>query len=185
MLLMGDGTTEFAPQAETTPIDELWGVGRMRMRLFTEPGMDAPWRWGFKIAELDHAQTVYQPLNYVRPQGNLTIPREAVWLRAALWFFEPNIRAGTDPSEIRYRVVASGGGPTYTCSSTAPQSQRLWVGPDLAAKTWTIEIYGQDIPASTHDLDPYYTDATRKIYSTFYWEDRLRDDPDGPGDEIY
>ncbi len=91
MLLMGDGTTESGVQAETTPIDELWGVGRMRMRLFTEAGMDAPWRWGFKIAELDHGETMVQPINVVRPTGNQPVPSQARWFRAAPWFYEPSI----------------------------------------------------------------------------------------------
>lgn len=186
MLLMGDGTTESGVQAETTPIDELWGVGRMRMRLFTEAGMDAPWRWGFKIAELDHGETMVQPINVARPTGNQPVPSQARWFRAALWFYEPNIASPYYVSQIRYRVTSTQG-PRFTCSSLVPQSQRLWMDDDLAGNTWTLEAYGQYVPASWNDLDDYYLSPTRLIYSTYYWEDRDRNDPDGPApeDNIY
>jgi len=184
---MGDGTIEGSgTQTATTPIDELWGVGRMRMRLFTEAGMDEPWRWGFKIAELDHGEIIDQPLNYIYPGGNTTIPGEAEWMRAALWFYEPNIQDGQATSMIRYRAY-SNLGQSYSCQSTAPQSQRLWLGNVLGNKKWTIRIQGLSVPESVNDVDPYYGETTRKVYSTYYWEDRSRDDQDGPGpeDDIY
>ncbi len=183
MLLMGDGKLEAGTQTATTPIDELWGVGRMRMRLFTPAGMDAPWRWGFKIVELDHGQVIDQPLNFVRFQGNQPIPSEAEWLRAALWFWEPNLEASQNTSEIKY-IAWNTQQQYYPCSSVAPQSQRLWMGNVLGGKTWSLRMYGQYIPAGDYpepNVDPYDDDATRKVCSAFYWEERDWDDPDGPG----
>ncbi len=202
MLLMGDGYRygdsfpgdddddvdyEGGSQTATTPIDEVTGVGRLRMRLFTEEGMDAPWRWGFAWVVLDHGETFDEPIN--EDNGvNWPVDNGADWFRAAIWYHEPNM-GGTPPmatSSVRLGIRAADGSPWYSCTSTVPQSQRLWLGNIIDNESWTVRVQGLSIPASV-DPDYWYNQQRRLVHIAYYWEDRARDDNDGPdgGDDIY
>lgn len=201
MLLMGDGSLDgeyYGPYAEgggqiaSTPIDDVTGVGRLRMRLFDEEGMDAPWDWGFTYWVEDHGELFVLPINYDEvDEENDPVPSTVDWFRAALWFHEPNLMKDQfdDPiptSSVRLLARADDGAPTYACSSLVPQSQRLWLGNVVGGEAWSLRVQGLSIPASV-DEDYFYNQQKRGMYLSYYWEDRARDDPDGPssGDDIY
>ena len=80
---------------------------------------------------------------------------------------------------MSFSIRADDGAPWYWSLSTAPQSHRLWLGSAVANEAWTIRIQGLSIPAYLDD-GPFENKQKRGVFLAYYWEDRLRDDPDGP-----
>ena len=185
MLLMGDGELESGATATaTTPMDTVWGAGRMRMRMFNSAGMDAPWRLRWFNWVLDDSEVTTW---YVNPDGsgeNQPVSSDAEWFKAALWWHEPNLgTAGAEiPAEVQTKVC-KGPSSCYTHATTNPQSHRLWLGNVLGGETWEVTVTGLNIPAST-DADYYHGQQKRQMFLAFFYEDRDRDDGDGPSSDI-
>jgi Subtilase family len=183
--LEGDGEMEGGNQTATTPLDELYGAGRLRMRLFTDEGMDAPWFWDFVYFMEDDGEIFYYPIHKIN-QTNYPVPTGTDWFRASLWWYEPNLGDAygypVPTSSVKLSVVADDGAPSYTCSSLVPQSQRLWLGNIIAGEPWSLRVQGLDIPPSL-DEDYYHLQERRPMYLSFFWEGRDRMDPDGPSEE--
>ena len=188
LLAMGDGQLEGGgTQAATTPIDSAWGAGRMKVRRFDNAGMDYPWRRRWAYWTHDHGEVYTLELNPVSG-NNTALSSDVEWFRGALWWFEPNIGSDgsgglIDTSSVSYKISQVGGGYTYLCSSTVPQSQRLWLGNVVGGRTWETKVTGLSIPASV-DPDYYSGLQRRKMFQVIYWEDRDRDDGDGPPADI-
>jgi len=182
MLLMGDGKIESGTQVAQTPIDPVWGVGRLRMRMFNSAGMDWPWRRRWAYWTHEHGELFKVALNPDINDVNQEVPEDAEWFRAALWFHEPNMSEPPliDTSSVALRVCDTGG--CYSCSSTVPQSQRLWLGTALGGETWEVRVAGLNIPAA--ESGPFEDQQKRKMFLAFYWEDRDRDDTDGPPSNV-
>jgi len=184
LLVMGDGQTENGPQIVSSPVDPRWGVGRIRMRMFNNVGMDQPWRrrwayWGHEEGEIFEL-----PVNYnYNTQNNDPLSVDVEWMRVGLWWHEPNLGAGVDTSEIYLYINKDGTSTNYNCSSVAPQSQRLWLDQQLDGSAWTVKVNGMSVPASS-EQGYYHNLKKRKLHMVVYWEDRDRDDPEGPGSEI-
>ena len=56
----------------------------------------------------------------------------------------------------------------------------------MGGNTWEIKFTALDIPTSTDAADPLYQQQQRKVHWAVYFEDRARDDWEGPDccDEI-
>ena len=186
MLVMGDGEIEDPPQTPATPIDPLWGVGRVRMRMFNEVGMDYPWRYRWAYWIHDHEELYELPINYNHTTHlNDSVPAHVDWFRAGLWFHEPNLGSGVTTSQVSLAIKKDGAPTTYTCASTAPQSQRLWLGENvLPGSAWTVKVGGLHVPASLDPEDPLYLTAKRRMSLAIYFEDRRRNDEEGPEEDI-
>lgn len=188
LLAMGDGTLEGmlgmpgGTQVATTPIDSAWGAGRLKVRRFDEVGMDYPWRKVASSWTHDHGEVYTLPVN---PLGgsNYPVSGDAEWFRGALWWYEPNLGSDgagglVDTSSVSYRVRRTQGSTSYTCASTVPQSQRLWLGSVIGGHTWETKVTGLSIPASD-DLAYHHGEQVRRMFQVTYYEDRDRDDWDG------
>jgi hypothetical protein len=185
LLVMGDGKIEDLSQTQTTPVDPRWGVGRMRMRLFNDAGMDSPWRYRWGYWTHDHGELYELPINYNHnTHANDPVHIDVEWLRAALWFHEPNLGSGVTTSEVSLAIREDGTSNVFTCDSTAPQSQRLWMGEEIRTKSWTLEVDGLLVPPSLDSEDPLFTQMKRRMFLVVYFEDRDRDDEDGPEEDI-
>lgn len=183
MLLMGNQALESGTYGATTPPDDLWGVGAMKMRLFTEGGMDAPWRVRWCVRVLSDGETKTCDLN-PNPEGvNQSIPSDVEWFKTAAWWYEPNLDDGQTPADIGFKVCKSTGSPCYTASGSEPQVKRLWLGSAVSGYAWQLSVMGTDIPASE---DSWYHSEEQKrvVHIALYWEDRDRDDSDGPASTI-
>lgn len=182
MLLMGDGEIEDGNQEPTTPVDPRWGVGRLRMRMFNEVGMDSPWRHRWGYCTLSQSEVFELALNPDASDVNQPVPEDVEFFRAALWFHEPNLGTGVNTSVVPFLINQDGTGNTYLCSSAAPQSQRLFLEDQIRAKAWTIKATGGYLPASLDPQDPWYGETKRRIFVAAYFEDRDRDEPHPGGD---
>jgi len=186
MLIMGDGKIEDGVQTPTTPIDPRWGAGRLRMRMFNGAGMDTPWRHRWAYHTLSQSEVFEIPVNPIAGT-NEPVSENVEFFRAALWFHEPNLGEGVNSSVVSFLINEDGTSNTYLCSSAAPQSQRLFLEEEIRNKAWTVKVGGQYLPASIDVQDPWYGETKRRVFVAMYFEDRSRDDPDGPGwaDDIW
>lgn len=192
MLLMGDGELEDGTKATArTAYDTVWGAGRARMRMFNAAGMDAPWRRRATAFNVADGNTYSFKLDPDGSGTNRTIPSDVEWLRVAAWWYEPNLALDAsgspieDPAEIRLRICKDGGSGCYVYETMDDNKARLWLGNVIGGDAWTIYLDGVNVPASTDTNDPLYGLQQRRVYLAFYWEDRDRDDADGPDTGIY
>jgi hypothetical protein len=188
MLLMGDGQLETSPfdpdaKADATDLapDEIWGMGRMRMRAWTNTWMDAPWAAGVTSFVLADGNT-----HTMQIQSGNTLPSSTDTLRVAVYWFEPNLGSTETPADIAIELCDDAT-PTPNCYdslSTAPGERRL-IAPSPGGSAWELHFDGVDIPAST-DVDYLHNQTKRVIHVAVMHEDQQRDDANGPDcyDEI-
>ena len=184
MLLMGDGQIESGVPVATTPLDDLWGAGRLRMRMWEPEGMDAPYSVFWAKRVLEDGETTSLLLNPDEARENQDIPNTVDAFKAVVWWYEPNVNyASGTPAELRTRVCDEDTSYCYTHSSGDPDAHRLNLGSVVADRTWRLDVTGLDIPSN---LDPndHYGQQKRDVFIAFYWEDRARDDVDGPDSGI-
>jgi hypothetical protein len=177
MLLMGDGELEGGGTATaTTPMDDVWGAGRLRMRMFDSAGMDGPWRMRYGNWELDDDEVVTFPLNPDAGGTNQALSSDVEYFKSTLWWHEPNLGSTETPATITFQVT--NGTSTYTSLGQMPGTQRLWLGTALNGGTWDVRITGTSVTSSTSG-NYYSGQQKRRVYSAMFWEDRDRDDSDG------
>jgi len=185
MLIQADGQLEDGSYANTfDPMDELYGAGRLRMRMFTAEGMDAPWRMRmFSRVIEDGELAADMPVN---PDGlgvNQELSQDVDRLRVSCFWHEPNIENGAAWSaNIRLSIQGSNG-YTYVSGTNADPRQHIYLGNIIQGHSWTIRLSGDDVPVSL-DSNYRYLEDERKVYVAVYWEDGDRDDADGPSSDI-
>jgi hypothetical protein len=123
-------------------------------------------------------------LNPDESRVNQDIPSAVDAFKAVVWWYEPNLNyASGTPAELRTRVCDEDTSYCYTHGSEDPDAHRLNLGSVVADRTWRLDVTGLDIPSN---LDPndHYGQQKRDVFIAFYWEDRARDDVDGPDSGI-
>ncbi len=185
MLLEADGQLEDGSYANTLdPMDELYGAGRLRMRMFNSAGMDAPWRMRlFSRVIEDGELAADMPVN---PDGsgiNQPLSSDVDRLRVSCFWHEPNIENGsTWCADIGLSIEGSNGFIYYSGTDSDPR-QHIYLGNAVQGHSWTIRLLGNDVPLSL-DSNYRYLKDERKVYVAVYWEDGDRDDADGPSADI-
>jgi hypothetical protein len=147
--------------------------------------MDSPWRRRWAYWTEDDGEVYRLPVNPVSGT-NRALSSDVEWLKVGLWWYEPNIGNASDPWDAAVVSLAldqTDGNYYYTCQSTAPQSQRVWLGNVAGSRAWDVVVNGIDIPASK-DTSYYYNRTRRKMFMVAFWEDRDRDDWNGPPSNI-
>jgi hypothetical protein len=180
MLLMGDGQLESGAIAGAQDgIDELYGVGRLRMRMFTSAGMDAPWRFrliGRTISDGELASNLYA--NPDAANVNQPLSSDVERLRTAIYWHEPNVEDATGQAEILF-YICNELGNCYSSPDEADQHQRILLGNVVGNHTWTMHLNGLSVPDSL-DTNYHHQLPERKVFVAVYFEDTDRDDADGP-----
>lgn len=191
MLLMGDGTrgdhdAGAAPAGSTSNMDPLWGAGRLKMRLFSDAGMDGPWAWGtgaFWIYDGDVVDVVI---------GGAPIGNDVDAFTSAFAWDEPYLNSSDAThaaADIVFRVVVtnpvngvcvnpggSGGTTVYSDLSYDPQKViriRPGVIEQLHGKCAWMRYQAYDIPTGPDGF------ARRYVYRADYWEDLDREVAEG------
>ena len=72
----------------------------------------------------------------------------------------------------------------YGSNSSAPEPQRV-IAPDPGGETWEVRVFASSAPVSS-EPDYLYNQTARTVHVALMWEDRDRDDVEGPycSDEI-
>lgn len=184
MLLMGDGQLESGSKASaTTPMDELWGAGRLHMRMFNAAGMDSPWRMRLFSRVISDGE-VESDL-YLNPNSsgvNQTISTDVDRFKATAFWHEPNVEDSSGQAEISLAVCSSSSS-CYTSGNSSDPRQRVGLGNAVQGKKWYVQLKGLSVPKS-YDRNYYYKEKKRKVFVALYWEDSDRDDSNGPTEEI-
>lgn len=191
MLLMGDGTRGPAgflpaPVTSTSDMDPQWGAGRLKMRLYTDAGMDAPWAWGTGAFWIYDGDVVDVAIG-----GTPVLSDVDAWNGALAWD-EPYLNANDAAhaaADIVYRVVVTnpvggtcvnpggvGGTIVYSDMSYDPQKVirlRPGVIEQLHGKCAWMRFQALDVPTGPDGF------ARRYIYRADAWEDLDREVAEG------
>ena len=180
MLLMGDGQLESGSIAGAQDgIDEIYGVGRLRMRMFNAAGMDAPWRFrliGRTISDGELASNLYANPDAANVNQPLSI--DVKRMRTAIYWHEPNVEDATGQAEILFSICNELG-TCYGSPNEADQHQRILLGNVVGNHTWTMHLNGLSVPDSL-DINYHHLLPERKVFMAMYFEDTDRNDADGP-----
>ena len=185
MLMSADGQMEDGTYANTwDPMDEVYGAGRLRMRMFNAEGMDGPWRMRLFSRIVEDGELVADmPVHPDSSGVNQPLSSDVERLRAACFWHEPNIESGIAwTADIRMSIAGSNGFTYYSGTDDDPR-QRIYLGNAAGGHAWTLRLMGNDVPPSL-DSDYHYMEDERKVYVAVYWEDSDRDDSDGPSADI-
>lgn len=149
MLLMGDGQREVGGYAgTTTPVDDLWGTGRQRMRMWNSVGLDAPYRarWFKRIVE--DGMTVSDPTYPDESGVNQALPTDVDMFKLAMWWFDPNLNnASATPAAMRTRVCDQDNPLVcYVHETTDPDAHRIQLSNSFAGRRWRVDVTGLDVP---------------------------------------
>jgi len=193
MLLFGDdeqatdngGTLVYNKATSGSPEpDERFGFGRLATRSLDSAGLDAPARVAverFVLADGQQQSVLANPIG--TPVINTMVPATVDRLEAVVWWYEPNLECMplyngcTPPAEISVELC-DGAGTCYDSNTSAPGPRRV-IAPNPGGKVWTVYVDGVAISAST-DAGYHYGLQERMIHVALMWEDRARDDVDGP-----
>lgn len=140
--------------------------------------MDAPWRRRIHSFVLEDGEEWVRNVN---PSGgsNQDVPADAEWFKGAMWFYEPNLDDNAaDLATVNFRICDSGG--CYNSGTTDAGAQRLWLGSVVGGEEWQVKVNGIDVPDSEEAGWYYYNEPKRKVYVSYFYEDRDSDDGDGP-----
>lgn len=188
LLLMGDVSA--GPLYMTKHFQ--WGAGRVQARMFNAEGMDAPWGWQGGVISYDS----WAPVLYFRV-GTDFIPYGVDYIRAAIAWDEPNLDAtgGGEVADVILQLawterpqtpnlphldLPCPAGPIVVpmllASSVTEDPEKFveYTGPGMANRCVYLVIVGT-VPLGQ---------PAREIYNAIYWEDRARDDADGPASGI-
>jgi hypothetical protein len=185
LLSMGDGKLRSGNLAPDSPPDPDWGMGRARMRLISDAGMDSPWRVRLCNPVVTHGTNFTNCAVNPNDNGvNQALPEDVDQLRITSFWFEPNLGGNEVPATINLLARKNGNLQAETAPETPIGAQRLWFSSGVGGNTWQSEGEAIGVPASTNSRY-HHQQTKRKLYTVVLWEDLDRDeDLDGPGDEI-
>lgn len=183
MMLMGDGELEGGGTASaTTAMDDIWGAGRLRMRMFNGDGMDGPWRMRLFSRVISDGEVETDLLVNPDSSGvNQEVSADVERLKATAYWHEPNIEHANQ-AEISL-AVCKASSSCYTGSNPSDQHQRVSLGNAVSGEEWYLKLTGLYVPKSK-DSNYYHREEKRKVYVAMYFEDTDRDDSDGPNADI-
>lgn len=147
------------------------------MRMFNDEGMDYPWRARWCTRTVSDGGTYTCDVNPVSGV-NQPLDTDVEWFKASAWWYEPNLGASQNPADIDFRVCLDGSG-CYTAQGSESQVKRLWLGSAASGETLELQLVGTDVPTST-ETGYYFLQKKRYVHIGMYYEDRDRDDGNGP-----
>ncbi|MCC6157684.1 MAG: S8 family serine peptidase [Deltaproteobacteria bacterium] len=196
VLNFGDGMVEDEDTLGADYIgygDSTYGAGRMHARLFTNHGMDSPWRRVMEvIPELHTNDSVQFKLNQSILGAPLTIPAGVELLKIMVYWDEPfyNGNEATIQAVLR-RTLGTNCNATYwpVALQSSSVNQGNWLhfvfdatqtgaeanfAPLVPDRCYQIDINGIHVP------NGHGGEGTRRVYVTWFYEDLKRSDNDGP-----
>ncbi len=117
--------------------DRIWGSGRLRARLFTDAGMNVPWR-------RDHGVLKNAPSGswHFIPVGSgfgVTLPEDVTQLRVAIWWPEPNL-GNQDLADIDLSVFDLCGNGPWIDDHSFDTRKKVSIRGDLGGSCYAISI---------------------------------------------
>ena len=169
MLLMGDRQGQAAKL--DTGFDNLWGAGRMKMRMANAAGLDAPAIWKTGSTCVGTGGTFTVPIN-----SGVALPNAVNDLKAAIFWYDRRHGLGTVIDDIDLELHNVGGStPLRSSASSWDNKERVYHNA-IGGQAVELRIKGHDV---TTDGEGCGTNQMLVWYAYFY-EDDARDDVEGP-----
>jgi hypothetical protein len=176
MLLMGDRKREHGKKRDTG-FSNLWGAGRLKMRMWNNSGMDVPWEWGSYSTCVDDSQTVYHQMD------DSFLSSDVDAFKAVVWWYDERHEEGKSIDDIDLALEeqkSQGWTSTVSSRDSYDEKERVFYSDFSRGNSFRIAIEGIDV---TSDNPTCGTDSI-KVHYAFFYEDSSRDN-DGPDcDEI-
>jgi hypothetical protein len=172
MLLMGDRQKEKGGK-RTSGFSNLWGAGRLKMRMWDNSGMDAPWEWGSYSTCVDDSQTVYHQLDDSILSSDVDVFKAVTW-----WYDERHENGKSiDDIDLTLQEQKSSGWTSVAGSADSyDEKERVFYSDFSSGNSFRIAIDGSDV---TSDKTSCGTNSM-KVHYAFFYEDSERDDSNGP-----
>ncbi|XXT22777.1 S8 family serine peptidase [Sorangium sp. So ce429] len=172
LLLMGDRQGESGKI--THGYDNLWGAGRLKMRRLDAAGMDSPYGWQAARVCIDDGEVYTIPIK----SGNVLSGRVDD-VKAVVYWYDRRHETGGAIDDVDLRLLTAAGTPLRESLDDHDNKERVYAS-GVGGKALKLEIIGTRV---TSDDEGCGTNSMR-VYLGYIYEDRNRDDADGPGAEI-
>ena len=174
LLLMGDRYHEDGGYL-AEGFDGLTGAGKLRLRRFDQPGLDAPATWKTGSRCIQHGATTTIDIG--------TLDADVDYVKAVIWWYDAQHDAGNPHDKIDLELQQQIGSlpfyVTYWSSRTDDNRQRIYAtnagGVGVGGQTLRLRIKGRWIQGET---DGCGTDANRVFFAVIAEENDRDDDVD-------
>lgn len=176
LLLMGDRTIQNGMEDDdglrtTSGFDNLWGAGKLRLRMFDDTGLDGPALWGDGTLCVDDGAGVTVNMSSA---AHPTVGIGADVLRVVAWWYDDEHDAGEDHARISMtvrEVDTSNGAFTQVGNDPAGDNRlRVHLTSLTAGRQYRVRFYGDDIPNG----DPVCGANRQLVYYAWFYEDSAR-----------
>lgn len=169
MLLMGDRQGQAAKL--NTGFDNLWGAGRMKMRMANAAGLDAPAVWKTGSTCVGTGGTFTVPIN-----SGVALPNAVNDIKAAIFWYDRRHELGTVIDDIDLELHNVGGStPLRSSASSWDNKERVYHNA-IGGQAVELRIKGYDVTTGGEGC------GTNRmlVYYAYFYEDDARDDVEGP-----
>jgi len=169
MLLMGD--RQGAAAKLNTEFDNLFGAGRLKMRMATPAGLDAPASWKTGSACVGSGAVFTIPVN-----SGVALSATVNDFKAVVFWYDRGHETGSLISDIDLELHNVGGTTALRTSANAWDNKERVYHSAIGGQTVELRIKGYSV---TTDVEGCGTNS-QKVYYAYFYEDDARDDADGP-----
>lgn len=164
----------------------VYGSGRLRMRLPIEAGMDNPYRWYTTHVDFNQNNQTYTiKLNEGALGANPPIPSDVKLLKIALWWIEPASNLQSMKSQITSNVKRKIGLFNWVTVKAKDSNDDQKIHyifdsnesyfPDFISDySYKLEVTSTYIPSG----------RTLRVWISYFWEDLDRNDVEGPRNDV-
>lgn len=165
LMLMGDRTVEDGSRTLGAP-DNLWGMGKLRMRIFNSEWMDNPFAYATGTTCVDHGSSVTLNL------GSSSLSSEVDVLRVVTWWYDSRHDSGVDNDQVALKVQYTDGSTTTVeaIQGGTDNRRRIHLDELTAGVQYQAVFTGTSV---TSDEEGCGSNSMRVYYAWFY-EDSTR-----------
>lgn len=173
LLLMGDRASASLPYPLPYQLDQSFGAGRFRARVWENPsyggnvGMDPPWKMEYERFAIGNAGTVSFDVN-----DGVALPSEVDRLYVAMFWPEEDQVNGADiVLHVRRTCGPSGADRSDWSYDTRKRVSMTDTTDTVGDRCWRIDVESFSVPPSVW----YGGYQVREVYLAYYYEDSSRD----------
>lgn len=173
MLLMGDRQGESGKLS--TGFDALFGAGRMKMRLATAAGMDAPALWKTGWACVGDGAVFTVPVN-----SGAKLSAAVNDFKAVLFWYDRRHETGAAIDDLDLELHTVGGTTPLKSSADQWDNKERVYHSAIGGQAVELRIVGYNVTADVEGCG----NNSQLVYYAYFYEDDARDDPEGPTSNV-
>jgi hypothetical protein len=163
MLLMGDRKS--ATGKLLTGFDNLYGAGRLMMRMPTVAGMDAPALWKNSWVCVGHGQRVKVKIN-----SGVALPATVNVLKAAIFWYDRRHGTGQQIDDVDLELFQIGSATPLAKSDSSYDNKERVFYTSPGGKSLELGILGYNVTAT----DEGCGSGMQRVYYAYFYEDSAR-----------